>query len=269
MAGASPGSAAYFLEKYGDRTIACTPYALAKLGLDKNSCVLKVEGYSILCIPYQFNLKRSLFIAALSPPEHIFLQTCVHTIIGLSISLTPPGRAPAKFLLRCTLDSLGQVKGREKVGVFAVDFKAIPVELTLLLGGFLQTQDRLEARFEEYGDALIKMSAPAAKHLGYKGESVITEAGKGTRKIRILSLSSNRIEHTEDRGTPLLRSGTPVAYEIYLKKSRLLLTGVATSAEADPLGPVRTVSSLNFSPELVEIIEDYWYTVRNSVKIVK
>jgi hypothetical protein len=269
MASASTGTANHFLEKYGDRTITCTPYALSKLGVEKNKCFLKIEEYSILCIPFQFGFKRSLFLATISPQELIFFQKYVNTIIGLSISFAPLNRAPAKFLLRCTLISLGQMKGRENVGLFVADFKTNPEELTILLGGFLETQDRLQARYEEYGRMLIKMTVPVAKQLGYNLESVITEPGKEMRKIQILGLTSKSIEHMEAAGTPVRLPGTPVAYEIMLKKTRLLLTGTVTSANILPQGLVRTVSTLIYSPELVEIIDDYWYTIGNPVKIAK
>jgi hypothetical protein len=265
---AGTGSA-QFLEKYGDRTITCNPHALVKLGVERNKCFLKIEEYNVLCIPFQFGFKRSLFIATLSPQELIFFQKYVNTIIGLSIAFSPPNRMPVKFLLHGNLNSLGQMKGREKVGVFVLDFKAMPDELIIILGGFLETQDRLLDQFEEYGTMLIKMTPPVAKQLGYTAESVITEAGKENRKIQILSLTSKSIEHMEVQGSPLRIPGTPVAYEVTLKNTRLVLTGTVSSADVLPQGMVRTVSKLVFSPELVEIIDDHWYTIRNPVKTVK
>jgi hypothetical protein len=269
MPSSSSGSANSYLEKYGDRTITCTPYALSRLGVEKNKCVFKIEGYSIDCIPFQLGFKRSLFIAAISPRELIFFQKYVNAIIGLSISFAPPNRAPTKFLLRCGLVSLGQMKGRDNTGLFVVDFKTTPEELIILLGGFLETHERLQNQFEEYGNSLIKMTPPVAKQLGYNLESVITEPGKGSRKIQILSLTSKSIEHMEAAGSPVRFSGTPVAYEVILRKRRLLLTGSVVSAGILSQGLVRTVSRISFSPELVEVIDDYWYTVRNPVKIAK
>ncbi|MDR1248584.1 MAG: hypothetical protein LBK63_04695 [Treponema sp.] len=269
MPSSSTGSAANFLGKYGDRTITCTPYALSRLGVERNKCMFKIEEYSIDCIPFQFGFKRSLFLAAISPRELIFFQKYVNAIIGLSISFAPANRAPAKFLLRCNLASLGQMKARENTGLFVVDFKTTPEELTILLGGFLETHERLQNQFEEYGDLLIKMTPPVAKLLGYNQESALTEPGKGSRKIQILSLTSKSIEHMEAPGSPVRFPGTPVAYEVALGKRLLLLTGSVVSAGALPQGPVRTVSRLSFSPELVEIIDDYWYTVKNPMKIAK
>jgi hypothetical protein len=161
------------------------------------------------------------------------------------------------------------MKGRENVGLFVVDFKTNPEELIILLGGFLETQDRLQVQYEEYGSMLIKMTPPVAKQLGYNLESVISEPGKGGRKIQILSLTSKSMEHMESQGSPVRLPGTPVAYEVILKRARLLLTGTVASADVLPKGLVRTVSNLSYSPELVEIIDDYWYTIRNPVKIAK
>jgi hypothetical protein len=269
MPSSSTGSANNYLEKYGDRTITCTPYALSRLGVERNKCMFKIEGYSIDCVPFQFGFKRSLFLAAISPRELIFFQKYVNTIIGLSISFAPPNRAPAKFLLRCNLASLGQMKGRDNTGLFVVDLKTTPEELIILLGGFLETHERLQNQFEEYGGLLIKMTPPAAKQMGYNLESVITEPGRGSRKIQILSLTSKSMEHMEPAESPVRFPGTPVAYEVVLQKRRLLLSGSVVSADVLPQGLVRTVSRLSFSPELVEIIDDYWYAVRNPVKVAK
>jgi hypothetical protein len=161
------------------------------------------------------------------------------------------------------------MKNRENTGLFVVDFKTTPEELIILLGGFLETHERLQNQFEEYGDLLIKMTPPVAKQLGYNQESVISEPGRESRKIHILSLTSKSVEHTEAEGAPVRFPGTPVAYEVIFRQRRLLLTGSVVSADVLPQGLVRTVSRLTFSPELVEIIDDYWYTIRNPVKIAK
>jgi hypothetical protein len=269
MPSSSTGSANNYLGKYGDRTIACTPYALSRLGVERNKCMLKLEEYNIDCAPFQFGFRRSLFLAAISSQELIFFQKYVNSIIGLSISFSPPNRAPAKFLLRCNLASLGRMKGRDNTGLFVVDFKTTPEELIILLGGFLENHERLQNHFDEYGALLIKMTPPVAKQLGYNLESVITEPGRGSRKIRILSLTSQSMEHMEAAGSPVRFPGTPVAYEIILRKYRLLLSGSVVSADVLPQELVRTVSRLSFSPELVEIIDDYWYTVKNPVKLAK
>jgi hypothetical protein len=231
--------------------------------------MFKIDEYSIDCVPFQFGFKRSLFLAAISPQELIFFKKYVNSIIGLSISFAPANRAPAKFLLRCGLAFLGPMKGRDNTGLFVVDFKTTPEELIILLGGFLETHERLQNQFEEYGDSLIKMTPPVAKQLGYNLESVITEADRGSRKIQILSLTSKSMEHMEAGEAPVRFPGTPVAYEVILRRNRLLLTGSVVSANALPQGLVRTVSRLSFSPELVEIIDDYWYTVKNPVKIAR
>lgn len=261
-------SAAQFLEKYNNRALTCTPYVLSKLGVDRNKCFLKIEEYSIICIPLQFGFKRSLFLATMAQQEFVFFQKYVNTMISLSISFAPAGKA-AKFHLHSTLISLEPMRGRERVGVFTIDFKSTPEELINLLGGFLETQERLQLQYEEYGTLLIRMTLPVAKQLGYTAESIISEPGKETRKIQILSLTSKSMEHMEPEGSPLRITGTPVAYEIILKNTRLLLTGTVAKADTLPQGMVRTVSNLSFSPELVEIIADYWYTIRNPVKIAK
>ena len=61
-----PGGPAQFLTRFGDQSIACSQYALTKLGVDRSRCSLKIDDYVILCIPFQFGFRRSIFLASLS-----------------------------------------------------------------------------------------------------------------------------------------------------------------------------------------------------------
>ena len=81
-----PTGIAQYVARFGEQSIACSPYTIAKLGVDRAHCSLKIEDYTILCIPFQFGFKRSLFIASLSKQELVFFQKYVNNIANLSIS---------------------------------------------------------------------------------------------------------------------------------------------------------------------------------------
>ena len=122
--------AAQYLTRFGDQTIVGNQYALSKLGLDRAHCSLKIEEYLILCVPYQLGFKRTILMASLSTQELTFFQRYVNSIVGFSIALNPNKRPePVKFFLRCTLNTVGQMKGRENVGLFVVDYKTSPDEM--------------------------------------------------------------------------------------------------------------------------------------------
>jgi hypothetical protein len=262
MANTPTGSAQY-LARFSGQSIACSQYALTKLGVDRARCFLKLDEYVILCVPFQFGFKRSLFLASLSKQELTFFQRYVNSIVGLSISfITAPRQEPVKFFIRCNLTTIGQMKGRENVGLFVVDFKSTPDELVIMLGSFLESQERIRAQYEDYGRSLIKMTPEAAKALGYNMFATITEPNSQSKRIQIYNLSTKIIDHLEAVGTQERMPGTPVAYQLFFKKYRVTMAGTIASAGKLPQGIVRTTANLTFSPELVEIIDDYWYNIR-------
>ena len=267
MANAPTGTAQY-LARFGEQTIVGSQYALKKLGVDRANCSLKIEEYVILCIPFQLGFKRSIFLASLSKQELAFFQKYVNTRVGLSLSLNPNNRPqPVKFFVRCTLGTLGQMKGRENVGLFVLDFISTPDELISILGHYLETQERIKTQYEDFGKTSVRMSPEAAKLMGFNMYATITEANAEPKRVQIFSLNSKSLEHMEAFGSPLRRPGTAVSYQLFFKKYRVNLTGTINSAAALPQGIIRTIADIEFCPELVEILDEYWYSYQSSLSL--
>jgi hypothetical protein len=261
----APTGAAQYLARFSEQSIACSQYALAKLGVDRAHCSLKIDEYVILCVPFQFGFKRSLFLASLSKQELTFFQRYVNGIVGLSIGFNPNGLPePVKFFIRCNLSTIGPMKGRDNVGLFVVDYKTTPDDLVIMLGGFLETQERIHLLYEDYGKTAVKITPDAAKLMGYNMYATITEPSTEGKRIQVFSLSSKMIEHLEAAGTALRPVGTSVAYQLYFKKYRISAAGTVSRVDTLPQGLIHTVSNLTFSPELVEIIDDYWFNTRSN-----
>jgi hypothetical protein len=261
----TPTGAAQYLARFGDKSIACSQYALAKLGVDRAHCSLKIEDYVILCIPFQFGFKRSLFLASLSKQELVFFQKYANAIINLSISFIPEGRTePLNFFIRCTLAQIGQMKDRENVGLFVVDFKNTPDELVRILGTFLELQDRLRFQYDDYGKTLIHVTPETAKLMGYNMFASVMDGTPQGRRIQLVNMSSKVLEHLEAAGSQVRAPGTAMNYQLFFKKYRITASGTVETAAQLPQGIIRTVSKLNFCPELVEVIDDYWLNVRSA-----
>ncbi|MDR2768919.1 MAG: hypothetical protein LBB82_11405 [Treponema sp.] len=268
MVAAVSGSEQY-LTRFGSQSISCSQYALAKLGVDRSHCSLKIEDYMILCVPFQFGFKRSLFLASLSKQELVFFQKYVNSIVNLSISFLPPGRTePLNFFIRATLATIGGMKDRENVGLFVIDFKITPNELINILGSFLETQAQLRFQFDDYGKTMIRITPETAKVMGYNMYASINEKA-GERRIQVVNLNSKTLEHLEAAGSPVRAPGTPVNFQLFFQKYRISVTGTVQSAAQLPQGIVRTVSTLPFSPELVEIIDNYWLITRSNPQAAK
>jgi hypothetical protein len=253
------------MEKYGDQSIACNQYAVGKLGVDQTNCSLKIEDYVISCAPFQLGFKRSVFLAYLSKQELTFFNRYINGFVGLSIAFASMRKSdePIKFFIRCNLTMVGQMKDRENVGLFVVDYRNTPDDLIVLLGVYLENQKHLRMQYEEYGTTAIKITADIAKIMGYNMYSTITEPTTGEKRIQVFSLSSKTIEHLEAAGSPIRHSGSPAAYQLYFKKFRISAAGTIIEAVTLPQEIVKTSANLAFSPELVEIIDDYYLQCNN------
>ncbi|MFQ3547120.1 MAG: PilZN3 domain-containing protein [Termitinemataceae bacterium] len=258
-----PTGAAQYLERFGDQQVTCTPYALIKLGIDRSSCFLKIDEYTILCAPFQFGFKRSIFLASLSKQEMTFFQRYLNGVAGLSMLFNLPGRKePLKLFIRCSLAAIGPMKGRDNVGLLVVDFKNTPEDFVNILGSFLEQQELLRVKWDDFAKTVIKMTPDTAQLMGYNMYATITEPNKGGSRIQVFSLSSKKIEHLESMNSPERPGGTSVAYQLYFKKYRVSVGGTIESTHRLPTGIVKTQASLAFSPELVEILDDYHFAER-------
>jgi hypothetical protein len=230
--------------------------------MDRSHCFLKIEEYMIPCVPFQLGFKRSIFLASLFRQELTSFQRYINGIVGLSITLNPDERPePVRFFIHCNLSTIEQMKGRENVGLFVVDYKIVPDDLVTLLGEFMETQYLIKTQYEDYGKTSIKMTPEAARLMGYNMYATIMEPDAAARRIQVFSLSSKTVEHMEAAGAPVRLPGTPVAYQFFFRKYRVSVAGTITESSSLSQGIVQTTANLAFSPELVEIIDDYWYNI--------
>lgn len=252
------------LARFSEKTIACTQYALTKLGVDRSHCQLKVGDYIVLCAPYQFGFKRAVLLASLSKQELVFFQRFKNGIAGLSMEFNLPGlKEPLKLFVRSALAEVGQMRGRDDVGLLVVDFKSTPDDLVEILGSFLVEQERLITQYEDYGKTVVQLTPEAAKRLGYNQFGVVSDQA-GSRRIQLYGLSSKHIEFLEAASATERDPGTAVTAQLYFRKYRVSLQATIESAVRLPTGIVRTKASIGFSPELVEILDDYWFRSRTA-----
>jgi hypothetical protein len=195
-----------------------------------------------------------------------FFQKYQKTIVGLSLSFThPAGKAlgPLKFFIRCNLVSVNPVEKRENTGIIELEYKSIPDELIIMLGHFLDSQELIKTLYEEYGNNPIKVTPEAASIMGYNLFATISEQNTEPQRILVYMISSKNIEHLEAEGGIIRTEGSSVNYQLFFRKYRVATTGIVKSCSVLPNGLIKTASNLPFCPELVEIIDDYWYSLRS------
>jgi hypothetical protein len=259
-----PTGSAQYLTRFGNASIACGQYAITKLGIENRQCYLKLDEYIILCAAFQLGFRRAVFLASLSKQELVFFQKYVNQMVGLSIAFGQGGKEPIKLFIRCNLTQIGQMKGRENVGLFVVDFKSVPDDLIMILGHYLEHQDLLRVLYEDLGKTSIRMTAAVSKMTGYNMYATISDPGKDAKRIQVYNFNTKILEHLEAAADQGRAVGTPVNYQLYFQKYRFSVTGKVTASEILQNGILKTTSALDFSSELVEIVDNYWIQMRSN-----
>ena len=256
---------AQYMTRYGSEIIPGNVYTLNKLGVDRTRCILKIEDYTIPCMPFHLGFKHSVLLVSLSKQELIFFQRYVNNAAVFSIALNPDHKPePINFYLRCSVNAIGQMKGRENVGLFVVDYKVSPDEMVSMLGKFLESQERIKAQYNDYGKTVIKMTPEIARIMGFNFYATMTEASAEPKRIQLMGISSKSLEYMEAEKSSILRPGSNVSFQLFFKKFRVDVPGIVNESFTLPQGIIRTLASLSFSAELVEIIDDYWYNSRTN-----
>ncbi len=188
----------------------------------------------------------------------------------MSISFIQPGRnEPLNFFIRCTLSKIGQMKNRENVSLFVIDYKNTPDELVRILGSFMEFKEKLRFLYDDYAKTTIHITPDTAKIMGYNMFATIADGTPDGRRIQVVNLNSKMLECLEAAGAPVRAPGTQVNFQLFFKKYRVSASGTVESALKLPQGIIRTVSKMNFSPALVELIDDYWLQVHSPTQVTK
>ncbi|HTX71869.1 MAG TPA: PilZN3 domain-containing protein, partial [Rectinemataceae bacterium] len=148
-----------YAEQFKDSVISCSPFVLRSTGIIQTQTSLKVDTYSLACVPYQLSMARAILLGALSKEEIAFFQKFKSTLAGLSLTVQPANaREPAKIFCRCQISGLGMMKGRDHVGLVVCDFKPIPPSLETILGDHMMQLERLHAERKDLQGKLVPVN---------------------------------------------------------------------------------------------------------------
>lgn len=248
--------------RFGDNPIPCSQYAISKLGIDRSRCLLKVDSYALLCAPYQVSAGQAVLVASLSKQELVFFQRYRNGLAGLSMEFRlPNAKAPLKLFVRAALSGIGPMKGRENVGLIVVDFKNTPDDFIAILAAYQESQEKLRAQFDDYAETAVKITPNVAKLMGYNNYAVCG-SGSDQRRVQLYTLSSQALEHLEGAAGIEREIESELAYRLYFRKYQFSLKGTVENCQRLPSGILLTRSRIEFSPELVELLDDYWFHQR-------
>ena len=234
-----------------------SPYIMQKMGIQPGSTFLTVERSVVACIPFKMGIKSGSFLAAVSQNEMVFFQRYHNVFASISMMLsTGTSQQPVKIFARCILKSILPVKGRENFCLFMIDWKPCPPDLVNAITNIKFLFDRLTNEYEEFKDFYIGINPATSQTIGYGNHALLIASGTST-KIAVFRFSSRHIDFLVPVSGPQVQIKTTVQIKLDFKSFSILLAGTVSASEQLANGAQKVSVEISFSPELVDIIENY------------
>jgi hypothetical protein len=253
-------------EQFKDVVVSFSPFVLHSTGIIQSQTSLKVDTYTLACVPYQISMGRVVLIGSFSKDEIAYFQRYKGSLAGLTFSIQSPTiKEPEKIFCRCQISAVGLMKGRDRVGLIICDFKPIPPALAKVLGDHLIGLETLHIQWQDFKDKTVQVNAENSHKLGYNNYAVMTAGGEPL-KLALYTLAVNRLEFIMPFHSPDLSPSTPVAVSLYFQKFRFTVNGKIEKAERLPTGVQKVQAAIEFSPELCELMSDFFFSQRIAAK---
>jgi hypothetical protein len=247
-----------YIDKFADQPIRFTPYALKKTGLVQSQVLLKIEEYHLICAPFQLSMRRGAFLVVLSSQEISFFQQFQRKLCSVNLTFQRGSvKKPQTFLLRGTLERVGALKGRQNVCMMDAVIKSCPPELVEIIGEYLAAFASLHTLHEGFKDRLIAVDEAAAKVMRFNNYVEVLLAGAKVRAT-LLNLSVRAVRLRLSMALPGLAVGIACSVRLYFQIYQFAVAAkVSAMSPYDASGQCIVEMNIDFSPELVEIVDDY------------
>ena len=218
--------------QWADRTLRLTPALFMQLGLVKKSIQLKVEEFSISCIPFDLSLTKASLLAFLSEKEIEFFKKFISKPQKLSLTrISPHTGKPEVFFIVSRISAFRKNEVNSPYCFIDVVFQEPSLAFKEVLVGYFAESDEADRFFQAAPDSPLSgeqiLTALGSLHL-----SLLKEACDGER-LKVLYLSPKRIRlFGEFEGTaPIV--GEVVELEPFIGDTNCLMKGTCT--ELSPL----------------------------------
>jgi hypothetical protein len=248
-----------YQQKFASETVRFNPYAVKKMGLLPSQTLLKLEDYMLICAPYQLSMTRVILLVILTPDEINFFQQFRAKLASLTIAFQKqPAKTPMNLLIRGNLERIGPVKGKTNVCLMEVVYKSCPNDLVEIIGDYVLSFEALKTQFDNFKDRAVEIDPAVARTMRFNN---YVECLPGAHKVpaRLLSLAVNRLVLELPLSTQGLGVGQPLASKLYFQTYQFPVSGKIVDGTVTDKQRRRVTCSLEFSPELVEIMDDYFF----------
>jgi hypothetical protein len=205
-------------------------------------------------------MRRGVFLVVLSAQEISFFQQFQRKLCSVNLTFQrPSSKKPLVFLLRGSLERVGAVKGRQNVCMMEAQFKACPPEMVEIVGSYLAANAALHALHDGFKDRVIPVDETSAKIMRFNN---YVEVVLGSAKVRatLLSLSVRFLRLRLSMALPGLAAGSTCSVRLYFQLYQFAVPARVTALSPyDAAGQCVAEMEIEFSPELVEIVDDYFF----------
>ena len=243
----------------GDTLIRFSPYATAKTGLIPNQTILKIDDYMLICSPYQLSMNRSILLLILSAEESLFFQKFQQQDCSLSLSFRKSGRSNVTICdLSGKIAKIGPVKGRRNLCMIDLVFSKHPASLIEMLAEFIKDYDELKGYYRSFQGRIVTLNPNTARTLRYND---YMECYLSNEKVpaALISLSSHQLVFTLPPGSEQVIEGATFTSKLYFQLYQFTVKGTIREIEGYGAGKSKVHYSIGFTPELIEILDDYFY----------
>jgi len=248
-----------YTDKFADALIRFTPYALKKTGLVQSQVLLKIEDYLLICAPFQMSMKRGIFLVVLSAQEITFFQQFQKKLCTINLTFQRIGsKKPLNLFLRGALERIGPVKGKQNVCMMDAMIKGCPNDLVEIIGEYLAGYEGLKSQFENFRDKPVTVDENAAKLMRFNNYVEVVVANLKARAT-LVSLSVNVLRLRMSTALPGLAEGVPCGARMYFQIYQFTANGKVTAIERGEGDQYTVTLAIEFTPELIEIVDDYFF----------
>jgi hypothetical protein len=246
-------------ERYKGIVVSFSPFVLRSTGIIQSQTILKVDTYSLTCVPYQLSMSRVVLIGAFSKDEIVFFQRFKNSLAALTFAVQrPDAREQQKIFCRCQVSAIGFMKGRDQVGLVVCEFRPIPPALADLIVDHLNFMERLKCDWENLQNRIIQVTPDNSRKLGFNNYAVLN-VGPDQHKLALFSIASNSVEFLMPLRSPDMITGYGVSLSLYFQRYRFAVQATIESARRLPSGVQRVRAGLSFSPELTDILSEFFF----------
>jgi hypothetical protein len=204
-------------------------------------------------------MKRGIFLVVLSAQEITFFQQFQKKLCSINLTFQQTGnKKPLNLFLRGTIERIGPVKGKQNVCMMDASMKACPNDLVEILGEYLAGYESLRTQYGNFQDKQITMNEIAAKVMRFNNYVELL-IGPAKTRATLLSLSVGALSMRLSMEIPGLEMGASCTARLYFQIYQFSVGGKIAGLEKDPSGASIVRVAIDFAPELIEIVDDYFF----------